>query len=80
MPFSRGPQGQMNKFEQVPMVQELSPKTKRGLGTSGGPIFCDPSEIGDLRQGKAENFKENCLSLEYSKVILHLCNAFDLQK
>ena len=49
----------MNKFEQVPMVQELSPKTKGGLGTSGGPIFCDPSEIGDLRQSKAKNSTEN---------------------
>ena len=46
----------------------------------GGPIFCDPSEIGDLRQGRAENSNENYLLLEPSNVILHLHNAVELVK
>ena len=46
----------------------------------GGPIFCDPSEIGDLRQGKAENFTNNYLLLESSKAILHLHTGFELVK
>ena len=46
----------------------------------GGPIFCDPSEIGDLRQGQAENFTKKYLLLEFSKVILHLHIGFELVK